>query len=365
MTSLLFNLLSYRPTPTGLSRYVERLLKAWSKGTGQVLPMQLRVLEEGQAGFSTSDVLPKKQSSYFMRWLQSNALVQHGLPTKRLLQDIKPELIYSPYTDRLLSLPEVPQVITCHDLIPLFFPNSRRAYWRSRLWLPRHLNGASRIIAISRSVADLLIQAGISSSRIEIVYNGVEAVSNPITKPVNEDILVIARHARNKNLRAVLEGFACFLKLEKNWDGNLVIVGTPDRSTKELLRLVNDLSIQFRVRWISSIEQFDLEKLIRRCFCLISSSFMEGFDYPLFEAQAHGLPTLASDINVHRELHDSNALLFSLGDGGKALSFELRRLARDRDLWKQLSKLGVAHVKQFSLTRQVQGINHVLQSMRN
>ena len=78
---LLFNLLPYRPSATGLSRYVERLLAAWPE---QPLPWQLRLSASGAAELSRSQQLPLEQRSGRMRWLQRQALVQHALPLRRL-----------------------------------------------------------------------------------------------------------------------------------------------------------------------------------------------------------------------------------------------------------------------------------------
>ena len=54
-TPLLINLLPYRPEPTGLSRYVQRLLAALPE---QPLPPQLRLSPSGPAELSRSPELP-------------------------------------------------------------------------------------------------------------------------------------------------------------------------------------------------------------------------------------------------------------------------------------------------------------------
>jgi hypothetical protein len=46
---------------------------------------------------------------------------------------------------------------------------------------------------------------------------------------------------------------------------------------------------------------------------------MEGFDYPVLEAKAEGLPTLISDKPVHREIHEDTSLTFGLDDDGSQL----------------------------------------------
>ena len=74
---------------------------------------------------------PERATGLIMRFLQRYNLVQHGIDLSALLQreGVKRdqlEVIYSPFFDALFCLPEVPQLITCHDLTPLVAPNRRR-----------------------------------------------------------------------------------------------------------------------------------------------------------------------------------------------------------------------------------------------
>jgi glycosyltransferase involved in cell wall biosynthesis len=86
-------------------------------------------------------------------------------------------------------------------------------------------------------------------------------------------VVVLARHDRNKNVQLALEGFARFLVL----------------------------NLDSRISWLALLTDQELAQILRQAFCLVSCSLMEGFDLPLLEAQAIGLPTLASDIEVHRD----------------------------------------------------------------
>ncbi len=359
----LFNLLLYRPAPTGLSRYVERMLMAWPTATGQSLPKQIRLRVDGQAELVVDALLPQEQQSRRMRWLQANSLVQHAVPTRKLVAEADPAVIYSPYTDRLLGVRNRPQVITCHDVTPLYYPSSRRAYWRSRLWLPRHLQGATRVIAISRHVADLLLEEGMSAKHIVVIPNGVEFVADPIRAPATRDVLLLARHARNKNIPLALRGFAHLLALEPHWEGSLVIVGGRSRVTSQLLQLERSLDLIGRVQWLPHLSDEDLERQWRSSFCLLSTSLMEGCDYPLLEAQARGLPTLASRIPVHEELHKEAASLFDLDDDGVSLATQIQQLARDSCLWKHLSQAGLINAQQFTLQQRSCSIHQLLSSL--
>ena len=298
-----------------------------------------------------------------MRLLQSSALVQHAVPVQNFIKSLNPNLIYSPYTDRLLGISDRPQVITCHDLTPLYWPDSRRAYLRSRFWLPRHLYGADCVVAISRHVADLLLQEGLPAQRIAVIPNGIETAVEPLTVPAGPDLLLLARHARNKNIPLALRGFARFLALNPRWDGRLVIVGSTGRETPLLRRLEQQLGLESRICWYPSLGAEALEKKWRASFALLSTSWMEGFDYPLLEAQAHGLPTLASKIPVHEELHRDVALLVECSDDGVSLAAQLQRLARDPSLWQQLSQAGLQNACYYSLKRQCRNLHQLFGSL--
>ena len=104
--------------------------------------------------------------------------VQHGHGLSPLLHsaNLRPEVIYSPFFDALLGFSRIPQLITCHDLTPLSHPNSRKAWLKYRLWQPRHLACATRVVAISRHVADQLISFGMAPDRVVVVPNGIEVL---------------------------------------------------------------------------------------------------------------------------------------------------------------------------------------------
>lgn len=357
--SVLFNLLLYRRKATGLSHYTERLLAAWPQN---FRPLQVCLTSDGTPILRRSLELPVEPRSFWIKQLQAQALVQHVLPLRKLLRHDWPELIYSPFPDWLWSFPDVRQVITCHDLIPLFYPNSLRAHMRSRFWLPRHLERASRIVAISQFVADQLIATGIGSRRIVVIKNGVSPIHNPIQSPVSRNCVVIARHAKHKNLSLVLNGFSSLLKRYPKWPGKLFIVGSEDRCTAALRRQQKDLGLQHHVIWINYLRESQLKICMRTSFCLISPSLMEGFDYPLMEAQAIGLPTLASQIRVHQELYADSSLLFDLDDQGDSMASHLLRLDRDPLLWRQISQAGLSNAADHTSQRQVQMLCELLSS---
>ena len=146
MTKLI-NLLPWQPGHSGFGSYVQRVVPGLP-GT------RLQLNAQGEACLISFDQwtseAPPLAPGWLMRFLQRNAMVQHGQRLKRLFDrsDLFPEVIYSPFFDALLGFPQIPQLITCHDLTPLSHPNSRKAWLKYRFWQPRHLARASRVVAI-------------------------------------------------------------------------------------------------------------------------------------------------------------------------------------------------------------------------
>ena len=360
MTTLI-NLLCWQSGHSGFGSYVKRVIPAIpgtriqlnSQGNPSLIPFD-RWLTEA----------PPLAPGQLMRLLQNNAMVQHGFRLKHFLRhaDFEPEVVYSPFFDALLCFPNIPQLITCHDLTPLNYPNSRKAWLKYRLWQPRHLACASHIVAISRHVADGLISFGVSPDRIVVVPNGIEVLRPPVQAPASEDLLVIARHDANKNLIGLVHALATAQQLMPHWRGVLRIVGRGVASSAELQALRRALPRPDGLQLIQQLDSNQLLAILRRSLALISASFEEGFDYPVLEAKAVGIPTLLSDIPVHKEFHAYSSLFFPVEAGGRVFAAELSRLLDDGQLWKDLSTSGLDLALSLSLTRQQRALNaHIAQ----
>lgn len=354
--TLLSNLLLYSPGHSGFSSYVHRVMPG-------IPGHQLVLADQGGAECRDDHWLPQQgPASRRLALLHRLSLTQHGVDVKGALKKIGLRVedlggIYSPYCDALLALPQVPQVITCHDLTPLYISNSRKASLRHRYWTPRHLNQAKCIIAISHFVADQLVDFGVPASKIEVIYNGIAIEREPITEPASQDLLMLARHDRNKNVAMVVRVFGELLERKPQWQGCLVVVGRRGRQTPEVRKAVEQLPKPERVVLLDGVSGTELVQLLRGSLALVSASIMEGFDYPVMEAKAEGLPTIISDIPVHRELHRDSSLFFDIGSGLDSLAVAIFRLVENDYLWKQLSASGRKLAVSWSIVDQRSKIN--------
>ena len=352
----LINLLSWQPGHSGFGSYVQRVMPG-------IPGIRLQLNGQGQACLLSPEQwtaeAPPLASGRWMRLLQRNAMVQHGLRLKSLLlrADLQPELIYSPFFDALLGFPQIPQLITCHDLTPLTHPNSRKAWLKYRLWQPRHLACATRVVAISRHVADQLIAFGVASDRVVVVPNGIAVVRPPVPAPASEDLLVIARHDANKNLRGLLKVLATAQQRLPQWRGVLRIVGRGVEVSPELQALRRALPRPEGLELIQELNSVELLTMLRNSLALVSASMEEGFDYPVLEAKAEGIPTVLSQIPVHVEFHAGSSLFFPAEGGEEVFAAALARLLADSRLWWDLSASGRELALSLSVTHQQRALN--------
>jgi alpha-1,2-rhamnosyltransferase len=123
--------------------------------------------------------------------------------------------------------------------------------------------------------------------------------------------LMVGWLALRKNHVTVLEAF------ERAWAAGsaarLLIVGKEfGPAAKNLSRRIKTHPEHGRrLFWFDDISDCELEFCYRNGTALIAASFAEGFNLPILEARSRGLPVLAADIPIHREVAGSRSLYFS------------------------------------------------------
>lgn len=94
-------------------------------------------------------------------------------------------------------------------------------------------------------------------------------------------------------------------------EANLVIVGKHGWLVDDLAeRILAHPQLGKRLLWLDGISDEYLEYVYNHSHCLIAASEGEGFGLPLIEAAQHGLPIIARDMPVFREVAGDHALYF-------------------------------------------------------
>jgi glycosyltransferase involved in cell wall biosynthesis len=110
-----------------------------------------------------------------------------------------------------------------------------------------------------------------------------------------------------------LQTLAAFeLLWEQQSDVNLVIVGKKGWMVDELAqRISTHTELGKRLFWLDGISDEYLESIYKASACLVSASEGEGFGLPLIEAAKQGIPILARDLPVFREVAGDHAFYFN------------------------------------------------------
>lgn len=128
--------------------------------------------------------------------------------------------------------------------------------------------------------------------------------------------------------------------MEKYWAcggrGGLLIVGRPGYQASRILERVRILQASGKpLSLVVDATDQDLLWAYRHAACLVFPSVAEGFGLPIAESVGLGLPILASDIPIHREVVGGNADYFPLEDSS-TLCGMLRRTLDDGNHVRQI-----------------------------
>lgn len=226
-----------------------------------------------------------------------------------------------------------------HDLLPVLMPEvfPEGAQEGHQRWL-QVIGRFDGIICVSRAVADELYDwlqtFGEKRPRPLALYwshSGADIANSSPSQGFPDDatstlsemqarptFLMVGTIEPRKGILQTLQAFD--LLWQQGHDINLVIVGKegwkdlPDSNRRDIPQTVQALrshnELGKRLFWLDGISDEYLEQVYANSTCLIAASYGEGFGLPLIEAASHGLPIVARDIPVFREVTEGQALFF-------------------------------------------------------
>ena len=86
--------------------------------------------------------------------------------------------------------------------------------------------------------------------------------------------------------------------------------------------------------WFQTASDAFLNAAYAQAYCFIQASVAEGFGIPVIEAARHGLPVIASDIDVFKEIAGDNLIYFKSEDAA-SLADQIEAAANERPVAKQ------------------------------
>lgn len=259
--------------------------------------------------------------------------------------DMQPQVqtAHAPFYQRLRQ-DGVTVKFLLHDLLPIqmpeyFPPGNEEGFTR---WL-ESITSTDGIICVSQTVADELrdwvtehMPERERPLHISWSHNGADIDNSAPSMGMPEDAPeVLAKLEKRPSFLMVgtlepRKGYADSLDVfdalwQQGQDVNLVIVGKMGWKIKQLAeRIQSHPEYNQRLFWLAGISDEYLEKIYSVSTCLIAASYGEGFGLPLIEAAQKGIPIIARDIPVFREVAGKHATYLpqdmNVDSAGKVIS---------------------------------------------
>ncbi len=116
--------------------------------------------------------------------------------------------------------------------------------------------------------------------------------------------------------------------------------------------LVSDLRADHDIVELGAIPYRSLHHLYRACHIYVTPAYAESFAHPLVEAMSSGLPVVASDLAVHREI-GGNAAVYFPRFSPDGLANCVLDIHNDPELANRLSRAGLVRSEDFSWEKHV------------
>jgi len=217
---------------------------------------------------------------------------------------------------------------------------------------------SKKIIAISEGVRDYSIKAEkISPKKLAVIYNGIDLKTfqyrgfRPIQAGQLINAAVTARLEKEKGHKYLLAALSKINKKYPNFTLNIIGTGSLEADLKQ--QAANLGVLEKIVFWGQQLEP---EKILKNMDLFILPSLLEGLGIVLLEAQAIGVPVLASNVGGIKEVIKDNetGLLFE-PQNAQAIFEAVNALLSNQALAKKLIENAYAQVQaKFTLAKMVE-----------
>ncbi|WP_457797048.1 glycosyltransferase family 4 protein [Methylocystis sp. S23] len=222
-------------------------------------------------------------------------------------------------------------IVCLYDILPLIHPAAFPPALRQRFeeWLSHIVLRSDGVIADSRAAAESL--------RDYLAANGRTKPGMPLGWwRLGADFSGAAAGEASERAQGVVAGGKPYFlgvgtveprkgypvaldALEKLWDAGVdatyVVVGGKGWGMRQFeRRLKHHPEFNKRLFWFDHASDADLALLYRNARALVLASVAEGFGLPIVEAAHYGVPVIATDIAVFREVAGDSARYFQLLD---------------------------------------------------
>jgi glycosyltransferase involved in cell wall biosynthesis len=292
------------------------------------------------------------------------------------LASLRPDVVYIPslfegYGDDAVTsiglfAPQIPTVVTVHDLIPLLNPETylqhNPSYAQHYQRKIEHLKNANWWLAVSESAGRECRDAlGLSAELMSTTYEGCDAVFQPLEISKSETQQVLKRFRitqpfilyaggadERKNLPRLIQAFAA-LPVHLRAGHQLLLAGKmPEGNIAELNSLAKIAGLRpDELCFTGYVTDDELVQLYNLCELFVFPSWHEGFGLPALEAMACGAPVIGANTSSLPEVIGLAAALFDPLDVAAIASRMAQALENDA-FRASLREHGLQQARRFS-----------------
>jgi glycosyltransferase involved in cell wall biosynthesis len=187
-------------------------------------------------------------------------------------------------------------------------------------------------------------------------------------------LLLVSHYNYYRNFETLIRGVAVLRKseLRKSIEPRQVKLFLTSRldpganpgsfRTETAARLVHELGVASNLVELDAVPYHLLHHVYRACDLYVTPAYVETFAHPLVEAMAVGLPVVASDLAVHREVCEDAALYFP-AFSPDLLAETVSRVAQSPDVSQKMSERGLERSRDFSWKDHVTRVIAVAESL--
>lgn len=231
------------------------------------------------------------------------------LPFKRLLDNLKPDVVISAYTDTNVAAIISSRLCESKPLIVVSEHASLSEHWKNssffrklvlKIYVVFAYRLAHHILTVSKGIAQQIIGYGHASCKVSNIYNPVRFKVNHIKeKPPTSTknmvrLLAVGRITPQKDYMTLMKAFEL---LQSRYELELTVVGgVHNKKEKEDIdQFLAQKSIKNKITFVDFTE--DVGSYYESSDLFVLSSAWEGFGNVIVEALAYGLPVVSTDCN--------------------------------------------------------------------
>lgn len=270
-------------------------------------------------------------------------------------------------------------VVTIHGIEYEHQPHAY-TWWERfsmRFAIRRSCAWASHIIAVSRATRDDLVRNyHVKGEKISVIHEGVDddftsqtrlqgrggSHSISVIASSKPYALFIGRIERRKNIAKIIEAFE-IVKEKHHLPHALVLVGKPGHGYDDIKFKIRNSRYKDDIIETGYVSEERKRALLRGAGVFLFPTLAEGFGLPILEAQAQGVPVIASRIPSHEEIAvfgGEETVLFVAPRDAAEIADRMYRALADETLRSGIIQKGYANCRRFTWSSSARAVASLL-----